>query len=338
VAGIGGHPVPAKVEGNRMIDKRARIQWRGYIPAVTTPFDENRKLDLAGLAGLLEWLQAEGMHGLVIAGTTGEWFSMSGAERHQLFSAAGAQMARRLPLIAGCSAYTPDEVVSHIDHAATCGFEGVLVTPPPYAVPREHDLLAFYTDIARRSRLPICIYNWPPGTNIDMSLELLSRLAELDAVVAIKQSTSDLSRFMNTFFALKDQVRVFGLTMDEVGIALVQTHDADGTMGAGGVLGRHQPGFYDNLWKGDVSAARACGAKDRALMREWFTPQLVGKFASGPAILKAALNARGLPGGFVRSPLQDVSPADAEQIAETLRSIGCLEVAPAKKTCADPTS
>ncbi|WP_349963251.1 dihydrodipicolinate synthase family protein [Rhizobium sp. ZPR3] len=309
-----------------MNDKRARVQWRGYIPAITTPFDAERKLDITGLGLLLEWLHAEGMHGLVIGGTTGEWFSLNDRERHQLFSAAGSQMRGRLPLIAGCSAYTPDEVLRHIEHAHGCGFEGVLITPPPYALPDENDLFAFYAHIAQRSRLPICIYNWPPGTNIDMSFDLLSRLAELDAVVAIKQSTSDLSRFIKTFFSLKDQVRVFGLPMDELGITLVTAHDADGTMGAGGVLGHYQPGFYDNLWRGDVDAARACGAKDRVLMRDWFTPALTGKFGSGAAILKAALNARGLPGGYVRPPFQDVSSADAAQIAQTLRSLDCIPV------------
>jgi dihydrodipicolinate synthase/N-acetylneuraminate lyase len=325
-------------KGKRVSDKRGRVGWRGYLPAITTPFDQDRQLDFTALGGLLEWLHHEGMHGLVIAGTTGEWFSLRGDERHRLFSAAAAQMAGRLPLIAGCSAFTPDEVVEHIDHAHRCGFDGVLITPPPYAMPDEGDLLAFYTQIAQQSRLPICIYNWPPGTNIDMSIDLLSRLAELDAVVAIKQSTSDLSRFMNAFFALKDQVRVFGVTMDEVGITLVQAHDADGTMGAGGILGRYQTGFFDNLWKGDVDAARMCGAKDRVLMRDWFTPRLVGKFGSGAAILKAAFNARGLPGGYVRAPFRDVSTEDAATITETLRSLGSLEIEPARAAWAAPTS
>lgn len=312
-----------------VIDKRGRVGWRGYIPAITTPFAQDRGLDLPALGRLLEWLHGEGMHGLVIAGTTGEWFSLSAKERHQLFAAAGAQMASRLPLIAGCSAYTPDEVVENIDHARDAGFQGALVTPPPYALPGEADLLAFYAEVSRRSILPICVYNWPPGTNIDMPLDLLCKLAELDNIVAIKQSTPDMARFMATFFALNDTVRVFGLPMDDVGIMMVQSHDADGTMGAGGVLGRYQSGFYDNLWKGDVEAARACGAKDRVLMRDWFTQDLVGRFGSGAAILKAALNARGLPGGHVRAPFQDVSPADAASIAETLRALGCLDEATA---------
>ncbi|MEE4451027.1 dihydrodipicolinate synthase family protein [Novosphingobium resinovorum] len=307
-----------------MADKRDRIAWKGYLPAITTPFDEDRNLDLAGLGELLEWLHGEGMHGLVVAGTTGEWFSLDGNERHALFEAAGAQMGRHLPLLAGCSAYTPAEVIAHIDKAHAAGFSGALVTPPPYARPGDEDILAFYATIARRSRLPICVYNWPPGTGIDMSLALLERIADFDAVVAIKQSTGDMARFMATFFALHHKVRVFGLPLDEVGLMMVRLHDADGTMGAGGVLGHNQPDFYNLAWKGDFDGALACGAKDRVIMREWFTPSLVGRFGSAAAILKAALNARGVPGGRVRSPFQDVSAEDARRIAATLAGLGCL--------------
>ena len=67
-----------------------------------------------------------------------------------------------------------------------------------------------------------------------------------------------------------------------------------------------------------------CGQKDRVIMQEWYTPELVGKFGSGPAILKAGLKARGIPAGHVRAPLRDVSAADARQIHHTLDQLGCI--------------
>lgn len=170
--------------------------------------------------------------------------------------------------------------------------------------------------------MPICVYNWPPGTGIDMPLALLERLAGIDAVVAIKQSTPDFTRFVETFFALKDRVRVFGFPMNEIGLTMLRIHGGDGTMGAGGVLGRFQTGFYDHLWAGDIDAARACGQKDRVLMRDWYTPELTGRFGSGPAILKAALDAQGLPGGRVRAPLRDVGATDRAAIRQTLTDLG----------------
>lgn len=307
-----------------MSDKRARTDWRGYLPAITTPFSEQGDLDLKGLGGLLDWLHAEGMHGLVVAGTTGEWFSLKPVERKQLFDAVGAQMKGKLPLIAGCNAFNAADVVELSGHAKAAGFDGILVTPPPYIVPSEDEIYHFYRQVSEGSALPICVYNWPPGTNVDMSVELLERISDLEMVVAVKQSTGRLENFIKTFFALKDKVRVFGFSMDELGITLLREHNGDGTMGAGAVLGRDHPDFYNNLWKGDLDAARHCGARDQVIMKAWFTPQLTGRFGSAQAILKAGLNARGVPGGYTRPPIRNLSPEHRESVADTLRSLGLL--------------
>lgn len=305
-------------------DKRSIVGWKGYMPAITTPFAADRSLDLDALGGLLEWLAAEGMHGLLLAGTTGEWTSMTPDERATLFRAAGAQLGRKLPLIAGCTAFTAAEVLTYAAVAKEAQFDGILVTPPPYVRPSADEIVAFYSTVAAGSALPVCIYNWPPGTGIDMPVDLLCRLAEIDNIVAIKQSTGNLSAFVATFFALREKVRVFGHSMDEHGLALLEARGGDGTMGAGGVLGRTLPDFYNNLWAGDIEAARLCGRKDRAILEQWYTPQLIGRFGSGPAIMKAALNLQGLPGGFVRAPLLDVGEDGLETIRATLVDAGRL--------------
>lgn len=305
-----------------MTDKRERAGWRGYLPAIVTPFDGDLALDLAALGRMLEWLHAEGMHGLIVAGTTGEWTSLTGAERAALFCAAGGQLRGKLPLIAGCTAFTAREVLDHAANAHASGFDGILVTPPPYVRPNANELHEFYRQVSTGSPLPVCVYNWPPGTGIDMPVALLARIAELPNVVAIKQSTSDLRRFVDTFFALRERVLVFGHSMDEHGLALLEARGGDGTMGAGAVLGRAHPDFYNHLWRGDIEAARACGRMDRVILDEWYTPELTGRFGSGPSILKAALRARGLPVGGVRPPLLDVSAEDARSIHDTLRRLG----------------
>ncbi|WP_249276509.1 dihydrodipicolinate synthase family protein [Sphingomonas baiyangensis] len=298
------------------------MDWRGYLPAITTPFARDGALDHQALGRLLEWLHGEGMHGLVIAGTTGEWPSMTPDERVALFAATGAQLTGKLPLIAGCSAFTAREAIAFAEAAATHGFDGILVTPPPYFRPSPDEIYGFYADISAGQPLPICVYNWPPGTGVDMPLDLLERLADLEKVVAIKQSTSDLRRFVTTYFALSERVRVFGHTMDEYGLALLEARGGDGTMGAGGVLGRTQPDFYNHLWAGRIEKARICGSQDRAILDAWYTVDLVGRFGSGPAILKAALDVQGLPGGHVRAPLRDVGADDRERIRETLAALG----------------
>jgi dihydrodipicolinate synthase/N-acetylneuraminate lyase len=303
---------------------RNSVDWRGYIPAITTPLDKDRELDVAAFGTLLEWLDGEGMHGLVVAGTTGEWFNLSHAERKTLFAAAGSQLKGKRTLIAGCNAFTAAQVIENADIAKRCGFDGILVTPPPYIVPGEEEIYEFYRAVSRGVSLPICVYNWPPGTNIDMPCELLERLADLDMVVAVKNSTGRLDRFIKSFFALKDRVRVFGFGMDELGATLIRVHGGDGTMGAGAVLGREHPDFYNHLWRGELDAAMRCGVRDRAIMIDWFTENLVGRFGSAQAILKEGLNAQGLPGGFPRPPILELDSAGRERVRQTLQRLGKL--------------
>jgi 4-hydroxy-tetrahydrodipicolinate synthase len=304
-----------------LISKRDRVSWKGYMPAVVTPFDKDRALDLSAMGTMLEWLCGEGMHGIVIAGTTGEWTSLSAAERGQLFKAVGAQLSGKLPIIAGCSAFTPSEAIGFAEYAAASGFDGLIITPPPYAVPNDDELVTYFKTIAAAAELPICIYNWPPGTNIDMSVELLTRLAEIDGVVAFKQSSSNVGSFLRTVFELGNVVKVFGYHLDELSIVMMSSRGGDGLMGAGGVLGRDQPDFFNHIWAGDLDKARECGRRDAITMKAWYTPQLTGRFGSGPAILKTALNVRGVPGGFVRAPYLDLKPQDVEKVRNTMREL-----------------
>ena len=305
------------------MSKIDRVNWKGYFPAITTPFTKDRDLDFKALGGLLDWLHQEGMHGLFVGGSTGEWSSLSAAERKQLFDAAGSQMKGRLPILAGCSSFTPAVTIELARHAHTAGFDGVVFSPPPYIRPNEEEIFNFYKTVAEAVSLPVVVYNWPAGTGIDMSIQLLARISALDNVVAIKQSSSQLDRFIQTVFELNDVVRVFGYAMDELGMTLIQARGGYGTIGAGGVLGRIQPDFYNKLWAGDLAGARACGAKDCKILEDWYTPELIGRHGSAPAVMKTGLMLRGVPIlNHVRPPLMDVRPEDIPAIRRTLEDVG----------------
>lgn len=303
---------------------RDSVNWRGYIPALTTPFTADGRFDPEAARELQHWVHGNGAHGFIVLGTQGEWFSMTPEEKLELLRITGDELSGKLTLIAGCNAFRAPEAVDNIARAADCGFDGVLLTPPPYIMPQENEILAFYEDVCERSALPICVYNWPPGTNVDMSLPLLQKIAQLDKVVAIKNSTPNLRHFMDVFFALKDLVRVFGVPMNDLGITLVQHHGADGTMGAGAVLGRDQPEFFNAIWAGDIERARAMGRRDSTVMRDWFKPDLTGRFGSAQAIFKEALNQQGLPGGLPRRPILPLDATGVEAVRNTLEKLELL--------------
>lgn len=292
------------------------------MPAITTPFTRGGELDRAAYQSLLEWLVNEGMHGLIIGGTQGEWFSWTSEERVDIYRITQDVVGTQIPTLAGCMGYNADEVIRYATLAAQFGFDGILICPPPYIVPNEEELFNFYKSINNAIELPMCVYNWPPGTNVEMSLPLLSKLAELDKVVAIKNSTAHQDHFTATFFALKDKVRIFGIPMSDFGISLITHENGDGLMGAGAVLGRDQPGFFNALWDGDITLAKKLGQRDLHIMREWFNKDYTIKFGTSQAIFKEALNVQGLPGGFPKKPILPLNETDKARVIKSLRDIG----------------
>ncbi|KFK95693.1 MULTISPECIES: dihydrodipicolinate synthase family protein [unclassified Serratia (in: enterobacteria)] len=307
---------------------RNDIDWYGYIPAITTPFTRAGDLDLTGLAGQLEWYVQQRMHGVVLAGTSGEWFSLSESERAQLFSESARVIDRRMTVIGGCNAFTAAEAIRHAHAAERAGLDGILLTPPPYMVPNANELIQFYQDVSDATDIPLCIYNWPRGCVVDMNIDLLDRLADINNVVAIKNSTPDFAAFLDGLYRLSDKVRYFNVPTTKLGADLVEMGHGDGLMGAGGVLGSDHPDFWNLLRSGDKARAIELGERDRVIMRAWFNKDFAGNFGSAQAILKTALRLRGVPAGFVRRPLLELNAAEVASVAATLTSLGIEIVNP----------
>ena len=303
---------------------RTSVDWRGYIPALTTPFLADGGLDRGGWQELVEWAVSEGVHGVVVAGSSGEWFSLEATERVELFELAHRQVAGRVPVIGCCNALRPAESLRFGEAAAEIGLDGIICAPPPYAVPNDDEIVAFYTWLAERVSLPLCLYNWPRGTNVDMGPGLLARLADVDAVVAVKNSTGSLAGFLQTFFELKDSIRIFGFGSDELAITLIGTHGGDGTIGGGAVLGREHPAFFEAIWDGRLDDARHWGARDGAFFKFSMTADFSPTFASAQAVMKAALNLRGLPGGYPRPPYLPLTAEQTERVRSFLEGLDLL--------------
>lgn len=306
-----------------ILDKHT-VDWKGYLPAISTPFLKNGDIDWDGWRELLNWLVDEGMHGLVLNGTTGEWFSQSEKEMAALFKVAGEVVDGRIPVIAGCTAYTAKQVIKHAKLVEDANLDGVLIAPPPYIVPTTEEIISYYQHISDHIDLPICIYNWVRGSNVDMDKELVIELAQIEKVVAIKNSTPNLNNFISTFFAVKDKLRYFGFPMNELGISLIKDHGGEGMMGAGAVLGRVHPNFFNSLWAGEEEKALAYGKKDQFLFKEWFNQDFSAKYGSPQAIVKAALNLKGLPGGYPRAPILPLTDKQQLKVKETLTKVELL--------------
>ena len=166
---------------------------RGSIPALVTPF-KNGALDLATLKHLVEWHIAEGSHGLVPVGTTGESPTLSHAEHQTMVEAVVKAAAGRVPVIAGAGSNNTAEGISLIQHAERVGADAALVVTPYYNKPTQRGLIAHYTALHECCNLPIIIYNIPGRSVVDMTPDTMGELAKLPRIVGVKDATGRIER------------------------------------------------------------------------------------------------------------------------------------------------
>lgn len=282
---------------------RNDVSWCGYWAACPTPFAEDGQLALDLLTELLDFYVSEGLHGVLINGTTGEWFAQTAAERHLVAETAIAAVNGRIPVVVGCTDYTADQVAAHARHAMAAGASGFASTPPPYSKPFDDEIVAFYEDIARLVDAPIMIYNWPHGTSVEIGADLADALVDIDTVVAFKDSTPDVSRFYESAKRVVDRVRSFGPYMTNEGLEHLLAYGGDGTIGGGSLFGHQDAEFWEDHWRGEEVRCRAHATRtERLHARLWLPGGWAGQHGHYASELKALMAMLGQPGGVVRRP------------------------------------
>ncbi|EPX84882.1 dihydrodipicolinate synthase [Rubellimicrobium thermophilum DSM 16684] len=171
---------------------RTGTMFQGSITALVTPFRDGG-LDLEALKALVDWQIAEGSHGLVPVGTTGESPTLSHEEHDLVVATVVRQAAGRVPVIAGAGSNSTAECVRLVQAAKAAGADAALVVTPYYNRPTQAGLIAHFTAAAEVG-LPIIIYNIPGRSAVDMTPATMGELARHPMIVGVKDATGDLSR------------------------------------------------------------------------------------------------------------------------------------------------
>jgi dihydrodipicolinate synthase/N-acetylneuraminate lyase len=302
---------------------RNTVDWRGYWPAAVTPFAANGTLDETALTQVLKLYVHQGVHGILVNGTSGEWTSQSPSERRRVAELAVETVNSQVPVVIGCTSFTAAETIGLAKHAQDIGAAGALSTPPPYVHPRDEEIIRFYADLNDATDLPVIAYNWPRGTAVDIGVRTADRIADLDHVVAIKNSTADWSSVLDYMEQLSERVRLFASVINRRGLAAIREFGADGYIDGGGIGAPFAVPFFEAVWAEDWEAARTHADNYWRLTSGWVTADFGGRYGGPQAQVKAAMALLGQPGGTVRPPLlPQGDPERLAQLAEFLRSCG----------------
>jgi 1-pyrroline-4-hydroxy-2-carboxylate deaminase len=171
----------------------AAIRFPGVYAATTTPFRADGATDLDAFAEHCSWLIGEGVTGLIPNGSLGEYEALSDAERADLVRTAVAAAQGRAPVIPGVSGKSATEARRWAEQAAEAGAPAVMALPPTSHKPTDDEVVAHFAEIAKAG-LPIIAYNNPFSTRVDLTPDLLARVAEVERVQAVKEFSQDSRR------------------------------------------------------------------------------------------------------------------------------------------------
>ena len=279
---------------------------KGYIVPILTPFNSDGSVDEQAMRTNVSYLIDEGINGITMTGSFGEFVLLSSEERGRLFEVAVDEAAGRCAIVAGISHASTEEAVRLGDAARSAGVDGLMVTPPHYLVPGERDTKRHFQDIARSTSLPITMYNNPRRTGVNMGNALLLELSRLENVVTVKQSGESFADLLELIRLTQGRADFFVTNGLETRALPALIMGAQATYGISPLLlGRECISLYDCGMKGDLERGRAVQFKVNRIRAT-----MAACDATPAALLRELINMRGLAGGCSRAPITALSDGD----------------------------
>jgi 4-hydroxy-tetrahydrodipicolinate synthase len=290
----------------------------GVVPAMATPFTADHQLDEARVRALVGDYIAAGVHGLSVAGSQGEFFSLSPEEHIRLLEVATEAIGKRVPLYAGTGAVTTRDAIRLSQAAEAMGADLALVITPYFAQPSQDELVEHYTAVARAVRIPVMLYNNPPRTSVNVLASTLARcMTAAENVVGIKDSSGDLTQAVEYLVGAPRPALLFS-GRDTVALAMMM-HGGQGTISpAANVFPRLQVRLYDAFRSGDMAEARRLSDVFAPLRAAW-------AWGSFPVVIKEAMTLVGRSAGPARPPIGPLSAARRKDLEAVVARIAAEE-------------
>lgn len=290
------------------------MRFEGIIPPVTTPFRSDLSIDRDGFAAMIEHLVAAGVHGIIVGGTTGEYYAETAEERIELIRFGVEIVRRRVPVIAGVGAIRTEDCVAFANAARERGADAILVGSPYYAVPTQLELAAHALAIDRAANLPIMLYNYPGRTGTLMSEEFFDRVGRSANFCAIKESSGDINQ-LHTLARDYPHIQLM-CGMDDQALEFFAWGARGWVCGAGNCLPEEHLALYRAcVLENDFTKGRRIMSALLPLMR---VLERGGKFVQS---IKFGCELAGLPAGPVREPLRPLDKDQKRELEIVIRTL-----------------
>ncbi len=290
------------------------MKFKGIYTPVVTPYDENFVCNEEALAETIEFLIKSGVNGLVIAGSTGEYYAQTMKERIKLMEICNNVIKSRLPMIVGTGAIRTEDSIEYARQAKRIGADALLVTTPPYAYPTGREIALHALAIDRAADLPIMLYNYPGRMSVNMDRDTLDRVGRSKNFCGIKESSGDINRLH--MLAREYPHISLSCGMDDQALEFF-AWGAKSWVCAGS---NFSPEAHIALYRACVLEKNF--DKGRLIMTAMLPLMTVleqgGKFVQS---IKHGLTLRGIDAGPPRKPLQPLNKEDKRELREVITTM-----------------
>jgi len=296
-----------------------RFKPKGIIPAVITPLNGDGKFNELAFRKLLNYLIDNGVHGLFVVGTTGEFYGLTPEEKREIYTVAVEETGGRVPVYAGTNGITTRETVMLTQIAEECRADAVSVLTPMFLSPNQNELTDHYTTVAKNTSLPVILYNNPPKTGVSLSPATVEKLAEINNIAGIKDSSGDMTVGAE-FIRLTRHLDDFSVLMGRD--TLIYGGLCYGAAGSIAACANVAPGLCADIYEKFIAGDLKGSLEDQfrlAPLRLAFT---LGTF---PAVIKESLTLLGIDAGPCMPPAGPMTIDERSRLRKVLTEMGLID-------------
>ena len=293
------------------------IRFEGIFSPTITPLDEKERVDELGFVNQLNRLIDNGVHGIYLLGTSGEFTTLTNTERERAMDIAVKTVGGRVPIICGVMDTSAQRVIQNIEIAEQFGVDVVAATPGYYYPSTDDaDLIEFYQAIAASTELPVFIYNIPSTVKTSIKPQVVAQLAEdCNNIVGIKDSSGDWTNCLNLLALLGDRTDFSIMLGSHTAIGAAVLFGADGgVISISNVAPKESVALYNAAKARDIDEVHRL---QKLLLRlsKMYT------YGQGVSGMKACLEILGVCNAYTTNPLLPVSESAKVELQHLLTEL-----------------
>lgn len=287
------------------------MEIKGIIPPIVTPMNEDESVNLEALRRLIDRQIKAGVHGIFALGTNGEFYILSAEEKEAVLEAAIDAAGGRVPVYAGTGCPGTRETIRFSRRAKDMGADVLSIICPYFAAVSQNEIQEHFTAVAKAVDMPIVIYNMPARTGANIAPATIARLAQIDNIVAVKDSSGNFDNMLQYIEQTRDRDFTVLSGNDSLILWNLLAGGSGGIAGIANIYPHTLVSIYETFAAGDAVKAKEIQDSIRDIRSNF-------RFGNPNTIVKKAVNLLGYPAGPCRAPFNYIPDEGVDALKKTL--------------------